>query len=263
MKITVLMENTTDQSCMITEHGLSLYIEANGHRILFDTGQSSSFVENAKQLGVDLAEVDMVILSHGHYDHGGGLMAFLEVNNKAYIYINENAFGQYYSGETKEIGIAPELKTCSQVVITGDNFVLDEGLELHTCNEQPRLYETNAYGLYKSINGRLTEDDFLHEQYLFIKEAEKEVLISGCSHKGILNIEKWFQPDVLIGGFHFKKLEPLGTGRHTLDKAADELLKYNTVYYTCHCTGVEQYEYLKEQMKEQLHYIKSGDQLMI
>lgn len=263
MKITVLMENTTDQSCMITEHGLSLYIEANGHHILFDTGQSSSFVENAKQLGVDLAKVDIVILSHGHYDHGGGIMAFLAVNDKAHVYINENAFGKYYSGETKEIGITPELKTCPQVVITGDNLVIDEGLELYTCNEKPRLYKTNSYGLYKSSNGRITEDDFLHEQYLLIKEDKKEVLISGCSHKGILNIQKWFQPDVLIGGFHFKKLAPKGEGCDTLDESASELLKYKTIYYTCHCTGTEQYEYLKEQMKEQLYYIKSGDELMI
>ena len=77
------MENTTTREDLACEHGLSLYIEANGKRILFDTGASAAFADNAEKLGIDLNQVDLCILSHGHYDHGGGIKRFLEVNDHA------------------------------------------------------------------------------------------------------------------------------------------------------------------------------------
>ena len=92
MKITALVENTVsgqraEQLGLGREHGLSLYIEACGHRILFDMGQSDLFARNAAALGVDLAAVDLAVLSHGHYDHGGGLARFLELNGAAPVYL--------------------------------------------------------------------------------------------------------------------------------------------------------------------------------
>ena len=96
MKITVLVENTS--LCDIpVEHGLSLYIEACGKNVLFDSGQSTLFAENAKRLGVDLKAVDFCVLSHGHYDHSGGLMEFICENDHAPIYMHKNAFGLHYS----------------------------------------------------------------------------------------------------------------------------------------------------------------------
>ena len=83
MKLTTLIENTTLSPALTAEHGLSLYIETRGHKILFDMGQSPAFAENAETLGVDLSEIDLAILSHGHYDHGGGLATFLELNSTA------------------------------------------------------------------------------------------------------------------------------------------------------------------------------------
>lgn len=91
------------------EHGLSLYLEGKGHRILFDTGQSENFAVNAKRLGVDLAAVDLAILSHGHYDHGGGLKRFLELNQKAPVYLSVYAFEPHFNG-VKDIGIDPKLR---------------------------------------------------------------------------------------------------------------------------------------------------------
>ena len=87
MKLTVLMENTTCREDLVCEHGLSLYIEANGQRILFDAGQTGAFADNAEKMGVDLTKIDLCILSHGHYDHGGGLKRFLEINDHAKVYI--------------------------------------------------------------------------------------------------------------------------------------------------------------------------------
>lgn len=73
MKLWVLMENTASNSSFFCEHGLSFYMETAGHKILFDMGQSGNFVKNAKKMGLHLCDVDIAILSHGHYDHGGGL----------------------------------------------------------------------------------------------------------------------------------------------------------------------------------------------
>ena len=89
------------------------------------------------------------------------------------------------------------------------------------------------------------------------------VLISGCSHKGILNIMSWLKPDVLIGGFHFMKVDPAGSEREVLDEAARVLLEYNSAYYTCHCTGLPQYEYLKQLMGNRLRYLAAGQQIVL
>ena len=104
-------------------------------------------------------------------------------------------------------------------------------------------------------------DDFWHEQYLLITEGKKRVLISGCSHKGILNLSAWFLSDVLVGGFHFMKLDPTADGLAALDRAARELSRHKMIYYTCHCTGTAQYKYLKTKMNQQLHYTSCGQTL--
>ena len=107
-------------------------------------------------------------------------------------------------------------------------------------------------------DGRLLPDDFRHEQYLLAEENGKRILFSGCSHKGILNIEDWFRPDVLIGGFHFSKLP----ADDTLAGYARKLDFYETAYYTCHCTGEPQYAFMKKNMRN-LHYISTGEILEI
>lgn len=129
---------------------------------------------------------------------------------------------------------------------------------MHHCNEKEKGYDLGSFGLNKKIKDAFIPDDFLHEQYLCIEEHGKKVLISGCSHKGILNIVEWFKPNVLIGGFHFSKL-PLD---ETLEKYAKVLDKYDTEYYTCHCTGVEQYQFMKKYMNH-LNYLATGVSLKI
>ena len=100
MKITALIENLPLSDEIQAEHGLSLYIEAEGKKILFDMGQTNLFAENAAKLGVDLTKVDLAILSHGHYDHGGGMQRFFEINKQAPVYINQNSFGEFFNGNT-------------------------------------------------------------------------------------------------------------------------------------------------------------------
>ena len=98
MIIKTLIENTTSVPGLAVEAGLGMYVEAVGHKFLFDTGMSGDFVDNAEKMGVDLKAVDMVIISHGHDDHGGGLKRFMEINTTAPIYINEHAFRSFFAG---------------------------------------------------------------------------------------------------------------------------------------------------------------------
>ncbi len=259
----MLIENSGENCQLHREHGLSIYIETKGHKILFDAGQTDAFAENAKKMQLPLEEVDLAILSHGHYDHSGGYTRFLAQNQKAKLFINEHAFGTFYNGREKEIGIDPKLRQNKQVFLTSDYMEIGEGIELITCNGYERKFSSNSLDLYREAEAGKEVDPFLHEQYLRITEDGKQVVISGCSHKGIQNIVAWFQPDVLIGGFHFKGIEVNEEGKAILKDHAHQLMKYKTKYYTCHCTGIEQYEYLKEQMKEQLEYFATGDEIEI
>lgn len=263
MKITVLTENTAHRDNIISEHGLSIYIETKNHHILFDSGQSDAFLKNAEMLGVDISKVDIAVLSHGHYDHGGGLKAFLNINTHAKIYLNEFAFGKHYNQNGKYIGLDFELSHSDRLVFVGDEYEIDRELSLHSCNGFERRHTTDPFGLSIERDGTICPDDFLHEQYLLVKDGNKRVLFSGCSHKGVLNIVEWFSPDVLVGGFHFSKIEMNRDGKERLSEYAKTLLSYSAKYYTGHCTGDAQYTYLKEIMKERLEYISSGEVLEI
>ena len=258
MKIAVLTENTSCSSAFSCEHGLSLYLETGGKKILFDTGQSSLFAENAEKLGVDLKAVDLAILSHGHYDHGGGLSAFFEINDKASVYISRYAFDPHFNAQGKDIGLDPALKGNSRFILCGEETILSPQLSLFSCNEKPRLHAMSSAGMAARIGGKMLPDDFRHEQYLLAEEAGKRILISGCSHKGILDIVDWFSPDILIGGFHFMRL-PLDS---VLSGYARELAERGTKYYTCHCTGLEQYHYMQPFIP-QMQYISTGMQIEV
>ena len=258
MKITSLLENTTLREDMHTEHGLSLYIETHSHRILFDMGQTDLFFENATVLGIDLSNIDLAILSHGHYDHGGGLRKFLEINSHAPVYIHKDAFLSHYNGTEKYIGLDTSLTDHPQIIFTEDEHRIDDSLTLFSCNQKERKHPHIPSGLTEKVGNDFVLDDFRHEQYLLIEEDGKRILISGCSHKGILDITEWFSPDVLVGGFHYSKLAL----DDALANAAKSLATYPTVFYTCHCTGLEQYEYMKQCMPL-LHYLSCGQTVII
>ena len=252
MRITALAENTSECG-LPAEHGLSLFIETDRHTILFDMGQTALFAENAERLGKDLSQVDLAILSHGHYDHGGGLKRFLDENETAAVYLHRSAFEPHYNGTEKYIGLDVSLQTSDRLVFTQGVTQIDDGVILYDCNEREQRWAFGSGGLNMKRDGHLVPDDFRHEQYLLLEEKGKRILVSGCSHKGILNITEWFSPDVLIGGFHFSKL-PLD---ETLQSYAEALDRFPTAYYTCHCTGVEQYRFMKRFVKD-LHYLSAG-----
>ena len=260
MRLTVLTENTVCREGLIPEHGVSFYIEAAGHRILFDMGQSDLFATHAKALGVPLQAVDVAILSHGHYDHGGGMAHFLQINEHAPIYVSAHAFEPHYRADGTDIGLDRRLLASPRIIPVEDRLEIGDGLELLSCNWLARPYGTDSAGL--CMEG-MSPEDFRHEQYLLIREGERRILVSGCSHKGIENIVEWFRPDVLVGGFHLNKYATDGEHAAPLEGIAAHLMRTPTHYYTCHCTGVPQYAFLKERMGEQISYLACGATVQI
>lgn len=284
MKITVLTENTISKNIekslaekLKAEHGLSLFIETENHKILFDMGQTKLFLENAKHLNINLKEVDFAVLSHGHYDHGGlpsyendflGISGFLSLNKTAPIFINENAFSDNYNASKKYIGLDKKLLEnpdfIQRAIFVGEEKEIVPNIKLNACNNKEKIIPINTDGLCQLKNGVFIPEDFSHEHYLLMEENKKKILISGCSHKGILNIVNWFKPDILIGGFHLKSLDTENQSDiKILQNLGEKLASYDTTFYTCHCTGECQFEILKSIMKEKVFYIATGDKLVL
>lgn len=253
MKIYCLVENTKSSDDFECEHGLSLFIDTGTHKILFDMGESDAFINNAKRLGLDLSQVDFAILSHGHYDHGGGLKAFLEINKKAPVYVSKHGFEPHYNKDKKYIGLDTSIQS-DRIIFVDKTTNIDSGISILNCNDKKTQYKIDTFGQTVLENEVFTEEDYRHEQYLMIEVCGKRVLFTGCSHKGILNIVNWIDADIIVGGFHFSKMEL----DDTLRSYASQLGSLNIDFYTCHCTGCKQYEFMKKSAKN-IKYISSGD----
>lgn len=252
MKLTVLAENTACREDLLAEHGLSLYMETGAYRILFDMGQTDAFARNAQTLGIDLSQVDFAVLSHGHYDHGGGLETFLRINSKAPVYVHQRAFDEHYNGTRKYIGLDPSLKENDRIVFTEGCRQLAPGITLQDCGSENWCFD--ACGLMEKHAEVFLPDSFAHEQYLEVTEGEKRFLFSGCSHRGIRNIARHFSTDVLVGGFHLNKVE----NRELLHEIGKDLRSINSLYYTGHCTGNAQFDCLREVVGHRLQKLSTG-----
>ena len=271
MKILNLIENTEGVPGCLFEHGLCFYVETEKHRLLMDLGPSASVLENAVRLRVDLKTVDTVILSHGHDDHGGGILPFAKLNPNAKIYLQESAFGEYYAARDYKpdpdyIGLAPEIRALPQVVPVRGNLKIDEELFLFSGLKGKRDLPVSNGNLRKKEGGRLVPDDFVHEQCLVITERNRHVLFSGCAHNGILNILDRFEelfggaPDVVISGFHMmKKSAYTEKEQNVICSTAEKLKEYPTMFYTCHCTGLPAYDMMKEIMGGKIAYVHCGE----
>ena len=264
MKITALAETRSDSGAR-TVHGLALHIEGDKRRILFDLGPDDTLFVNARRLGIDLGLVDTVIISHGHYDHGGALESFLKLNQRAKVYVQAKAFEPYYSrflGISKAIGLDAKLKEHPQVVLLEGDHVIDEELSLFTVS-QTDCCRSPMNDTLRTKEGR---DGFAHEQNLIIRGVPS-VLMMGCGHTGVVNImakAERYAPAVCIGGWHLYNLVTRRTAPEALlDEIAGHLGKYpDTQFYTCHCTGLPAYEYLRQKLPN-IHYLACGDSLTL
>lgn len=269
MIISTLLENTAISSNYKTKHGLSLHIQTNEHKILFDLGPDDTFIENAKKLNIDIAEVDIVIISHGHRDHGGGLESFLKENSTAKIYINKNAFEPYYNTLLNlmkyYIGLNKEFKDNDRIILTDDDYIIDDKLRLFSNVSGSKFIPSSNKDLLMKERDNYLQDDFKHEQNLIIKENNKNILISGCSHCGVVNIIERGEElikgkfNIQIGGLHL--YNPISKKEEDLEfiKAlGKDLNDRNINYYTCHCTGLKSFNNLKEIMGIKINYLSTG-----
>ena len=270
MKILTLVENQTINPALTPMHGLSVYIETERHRLLFDLGDKSVFLENASKLGVDIKNVDTLVISHGHHDHGGGLAAFLNENAGADIYIREAAFLPHFGrtdDDFRRAGIDAGLRENTRLTFTGALHRIDDELTLFSEIESTKLPSSANSFLYEETETGIVPDKFLHEQSLIIDTAEGLFLIAGCAHCGIVNIMeraealKGREMDAVVGGFHL--FNP-GTGAtenaELVNSLASELSRRKSVYYTGHCTGTEAFELLRDTLGDRLHYLATGSQ---
>jgi len=256
MKITALAENTS--SCSLpAEHGLSLFVETSACCFLFDMGQGSLFAHNAKQLGIDLAGADFAVVSHGHYDHGGGLETFLSVNSRAPVYMSQFAFEPHFNAENRDIGLDRSLEGSRRIRHVGDSLSPAEGITLCCpAGLKPSGFGSDGLGMLR--DGQIVPEDFRHELYLLAEEEGRRILLSGCSHRGILNIMTWFRPDVFIGGFHLFHA-PLDD---TLRDIARKLDSFGAMYITGHCTGMEQFRFMQPALPG-MRYLSTGESITV
>ncbi len=273
MIIKTLVEDTTKIENLKSEHGLSLYIETSGKKILFDSGASDLFMENAIKMNIDISDIDYAVISHGHNDHGGGLGKFLEANSKAEVFIHNNAFNNHYSlrnGKMEYIGLDEKLRNNKRLIYIKGRFFIWKGIEVFSDVKALMPLPVTNSNLYAEDKGDIVLDNFSHELNLSITEDNRYFLFTGCSHNGIVNIIEHYKelkgcmPQFVIGGLHLqnKSYKP------TEDNAyIEELLKYmsdsQASFYTCHCTGQDAFEILKKDLKKKINYLNTGMEINI
>ena len=262
MRWTVLVDNRTNNPVLLTEHGLSILLETERHRILLDTGASDVFIRNAERLGIDLGDIDYVFISHGHSDHAGGLRYFLEHNQRAKIIVSPDAMsGQFFSKRGHPHSITtdwPEIERDRPILID-HTCEIAEGIHAIAHIPQVHPMPKGNQNLYiKDSDGQYIPDDFRHELALYTDG----LLFTGCAHSGLENILSACQWPVhtVVGGFH------LLDGYETEDelKALTQRLKTNyadTHFYTSHCTGDGVFAVMKSVMGEQLQAFCLGTEI--
>ena len=259
MRWTVLSDNRSYDSCLFTEHGLSVLLQTERHKILLDTGASDVFVRNAEQLGIDLSDVGYVFISHGHSDHAGGLRYFLEHNQNAQVIVSPDAMsGKFFSKRGNLHSITTEWPEIGEdrLVLIDQTCEILEGLHVIAHIPQKHPMPKGNQNLYiQDADGNYIHDDFRHELAMYVDG----LLFTGCAHSGLENILSacpWPVHSV-VGGFH------LLDGQETVDeiKALAQRLKAKypeTQFYTSHCTGDNVFEVMKDVMAEQLHLFNCG-----
>jgi 7,8-dihydropterin-6-yl-methyl-4-(beta-D-ribofuranosyl)aminobenzene 5'-phosphate synthase len=280
MKITVLVENSLSENKipgLKPEHGLSIHIALEKTNILFDVGQSDLFAKNAKTLGIDLSLVDFLILSHGHFDHGGGLKTFFEINEKASVYMHKEAVKEHYAkifgwipynvGLNKEtidknkhrIHFIDQKTSISQNILLIDNFPTDF--------PQP----SGNRSLYEKKGQQKAHDTFQHEIALLINEKDKSILFTACSHSGIINMHNKAKElnggkkiDHVLGGFHtHNPISKRNESKAYLERLTGEMEKTHSIYHTGHCTGKSNLSFMKKIMKDKILSMNTGERIEI
>jgi 7,8-dihydropterin-6-yl-methyl-4-(beta-D-ribofuranosyl)aminobenzene 5'-phosphate synthase len=274
LRITVLTDNYVAAPDLLAEHGLCLLIEADSSRILFDSGQSGVALRNAKALGVSLRGLDAVVLSHGHFDHTGGLADLLPECSPSTIYLHPAAFEPKYArGERpahRQIGIPQRSRQA--VEASGAKIVWTESATevapgVWCTGVVPRLPENDqaTSGFFLDAE-RQTPDTLPDDQALFADTREGLAVIAGCAHSGVANTLEQIcalngrdEVFALMGGFHLG-----GAPRERLDLAARAIERRKCrVLAPCHCTGLAAQAYLRSQFPTLVRDVGVGTRLVL
>ncbi|MBN1123778.1 MAG: MBL fold metallo-hydrolase [Sedimentisphaerales bacterium] len=248
ISITVLVTNTVFGPKFKAEHGLSLWIEYGGKRILFDTGQSNLLFSNAGLLDVDLTKADAVILSHGHYDHTGGLNRFLKIVPDARVYLHPKALDRKFSqkdGRIREIGMQSSTRHTllervreKTAVETERPTVVFPGVTV--TGQIPRISEFEHYsGDFYLDRPCRTEDSLMDDQAMVLDLDNGAVVVLGCCHAGIINTLQYIRTitskriSAVIGGMHLSN-----ASESRVKKTVSFLNDFNIeMMAPMHCTG--------------------------
>ncbi|RDU25015.1 MBL fold metallo-hydrolase [Anaerosacchariphilus polymeriproducens] len=271
LRITTLIENNPDdQNKLHYEHGLSLLIEIDGKRILFDTGQSGDFIQNSNKLNQDLTNLDYLLLSHGHYDHSGGFQKFVkEIHKVPQLIVGEEFFKPKYKkvsqNEYKFNGNSFDEEFIEQKNINLKKVYDEmENLTEHTFIfhhfRRNNDFEQRNSKFFIKVNSSYIPDDFDDEISLGIKTHKGLVVIVGCSHIGVINIlgtiyEKVKMPIyAVIGGTHLVEADEV-----RIQKTIEAMRNFNIQKVAVsHCTGEEGIRCFRQEFKEQFFYNNTG-----
>jgi 7,8-dihydropterin-6-yl-methyl-4-(beta-D-ribofuranosyl)aminobenzene 5'-phosphate synthase len=262
-----LTENIATRG-FIGEWGLSIFIEADNKHILFDTGPGFSTIYNAQPLGIDFKTIDSIVLSHGHYDHTGGLKAVLRRKGTVDVIAHPDIWGKKYSfreNNYRYIGIPfPKEKLeglGARFILSGDPIWISDNIV--TSGEVPFStgYEETDSSLYKIDNNTLIRDNFTDDLSLAIKTDKGLSIFLGCAHRGMINIINHFQKTTgekrvysVIGGTHL-----ISASQERLDRTIADLKKTGIQKLgVSHCTGFDASIRLVEEFKDIFFLNSSG-----
>lgn len=282
MEIITLVENLVYNKDLKGEHGLSFLIKIDNYKILFDVGQTGLILENAKLLEENLDDIDFVILSHGHYDHTGGLEKFLEINHTSKIIMKKNILQQKYSSSTgsiRKIGfkLRDRYKNYpNEFLFLEEDYILNDNIKIITQVDEYTDFEKIKQNLFIKKGDDFIMDQFQDELFLTIIKDNKLNIITGCSHNGIINIIKTAidntkinDINLVLGGMHLtgiklneKSLQDENNNK--IQKTIEELKKLKIEkIYTNHCTGIDGFIKLKNSMGDKISYSYTGINIKI
>lgn len=269
MRISVLADNRTQSADFGTEHGLCVHLDTGKIKVLLDVGATDVYLRNASVMGLDLAEVDYVFISHAHRDHAGGLKYFLKNNRKAKVILSSSALtGSFHSSRNGLHDISPDWphEMLEGRLISVDKETEVEGMGIISDISKNHPVPKADKCLYiLTPEGEYVQDDFGHELALQIDGF----LYTGCAHNGLMNILESASAPVhtVMGGFHM--LDASGNEDYETDVdiigiAAQLLARYpDTVFYTGHCTGDRVFMLMKRILGNNLRQFYSGKYLEI